>query len=168
MTPEEQRRFQQLRERLLKPWAMRAYLAAKLPLALFAGVRVRALTERRCEVSVPYGWRSTNPFRSTYFAAQAMAAEMSTGLPALLAVRSSDVPVSMLVVEMWATYEKKATATATFTCDQVAELFAAVRGAREGGEPTVAQVDTVGRLPDGTIVASFTFTWSFKRKQERA
>ncbi len=168
MTPEEQRRFQHLRERLLKPWAMRAYLAAKLPLALFAGVRVRSLTERRCEVSVPYGWRSTNPFRSTYFAAQAMAAEMSTGLPALLAVRSGDVPVSMLVIEMRASYEKKATATATFACEQVAELCDAVQRARKKGEPTAAAVQTVGRLPDGTIVASFTFTWSFKRKQERA
>jgi hypothetical protein len=27
---------------------------------------------------------------------------------------------------------------------------------------------TVGRLPDGTVVARFTFRWSFKRRRKAA
>jgi hypothetical protein len=35
----------------------------------------------------------------------------------------------------------------------------------ETGEAAVAEVETVGRMSDGTVVARFTFTWSFKRRQ---
>ena len=62
---------EKIRSRLLSPFLMRGYMLAKLPLALMAGLRVRELDRDRCVVTVPYGWRTTNPFRSTYFAAQA-------------------------------------------------------------------------------------------------
>ena len=32
------------------------------------------------------------------------------------------------------------------------------------GEPAKATVETVGRAPDGTVVARFQFTWSFKAR----
>jgi hypothetical protein len=32
------------------------------------------------------------------------------------------------------------------------------------GEPATARLETVGRSPDGTVVARFAFTWSFKRR----
>ena len=63
-----------LRLRLLKPWNFKAYLWGKLPLAACAGLSLRQLDESGCTVGLPGGWRTQNPFRSTYFAAQAMAA----------------------------------------------------------------------------------------------
>ena len=51
----------------------------KLPAAFFSGVRIKEVGETKCRVSVPYKWFTQNPFRSTYFACLAMAAEMSTG-----------------------------------------------------------------------------------------
>jgi hypothetical protein len=158
---------ERIRRRMLNPLAMRAFFLAKLPLALIAGLRVRSLTRDRCDVSVPYGWRTTNPFRSTYFAAQAMAAELSTGVLALMAAEAAPAPVATLIVGMTAGFEKKATATATFTCTDGSALFDAVRRAVETGEPAIAQVETVGRMPDGTVVSRFTFTWSFKRRGGR-
>lgn len=61
------------------PWKLRLWMMAKLPLAWLAGLRMEELTADRCRISVPYRWLSQNPFRSTYFAALSMAAEMSTG-----------------------------------------------------------------------------------------
>jgi hypothetical protein len=153
------------RQRMLSPVKMRAFMLAKLPLALVAGLRIRSLTTQRCEVSVPYRWRTTNPFRSTYFAAQSMAAEMSTGALGLMAAEAAPAPVATLIVGMTASFEKKATDTATFTCEQGDRLFAAVQRTLETGEPATAEVETVGRMPDGTVVARFTFTWSFKKRQ---
>lgn len=153
-----------LRRRMLSTWQMRSFMLAKLPLALVAGLRVRELDERHSAVSVPYGWRTTNPFRSTYFAAQSMAAEMSTGAIAMLAVELAPAPVAMLITGLTATFEKKATALATFTCDQGDSLFATVAETVRTGEPATATVETVGRMADGTVVARFTFTWSFKRR----
>src|SRR5436190_24343395 len=72
-------------------------LWARLPLAAFAGLRVTRLDAGGAEVRLPAGWKTQNPFRSTYFAAQAMAAEMSTGAPALLFIQESGKPVSSLV-----------------------------------------------------------------------
>lgn len=162
--PASAARVDALRRRMLSPWLMRGYMLTRLPLGLFAGLRVRALDPHRCAVSVPYGWRSTNPFRSTYFAAQSMAAEMSTGALALMAVELAPAPVALLITGLTASFEKKATALATFTCEQGDALFAAVAETVRTGEPAAATVETVGRMADGTVVARFTFTWSFKKR----
>jgi len=153
-----------VRRRMLNPFLMRGFFLAKLPLALFAGLKVRELDDDRCVTSVPYGWRTTNPFRSTYFAALSMAAELSTGGLALLATELAGAPVALLIVNLTASFGKKATALTTFTCEDGAKAFAAVAATVATGEPATATLETVGRLPDGVEVARFTFTWSFKKR----
>ncbi len=93
-----------IRRKVLSPHGFRLFLWKQLPLAAFAGLRLRSLDEGGCTVVLPGGWRTQNPFRSTYFAAQAMAAEMSTGAPALVLVQGSEAKVSLLVTEMRALY----------------------------------------------------------------
>ena len=151
-----------LRRRMLNPFLMRGFFLAKLPLALVAGLRLRELNEERCVATVPYGWRSTNPFRSTYFAALSMAAELSTGALAMAAVESAPRNVAMLITGLTASFEKKAIGLTTFTCAEGPRLFEAVARTIATGEPAVVEVPTVGTSPDGMVVARFTFTWSFK------
>jgi hypothetical protein len=158
---------EKLRRRLRNPWLMRLYMLAKVPLALIAGVRVRELDAERCVVTVPYGWRTTNPFRSMYFAAQSMAAEMTTGALSMVAVRSAPAPVAMLIVSLEASFGKKATALTTFLCEDGAQVSAAVAETVRTGEPATARMESVGRMPDGTEVARFAFTWSFKKRSQR-
>lgn len=157
---------EKLRSRMRSPWLMRLYMLAKLPLALIAGVRVRELDGERCVVTIPYGWRTTNPFRSTYFAALSMAAEMSTGALSMAVVQAAPAPVAMLIVHMEASFEKKATAMTTFTCEDGAKAVAAVTETLRTGEPATARLESVGRMPDGTEVARFAFTWSFKKRSK--
>jgi hypothetical protein len=152
------------RRRMLNPLLMWFYFLAKLPLALFAGVKLRELDADHAVATVPYGWRSTNPFRSTYFAALSMAAELSTGALAMLAVDLAPRPVAMLIVNLTASFEKKAAGLTTFTCAEGVRLAAAVARAAGSDEPATAEVETVGRSGDGTVVARFTFTWSFKAR----
>jgi hypothetical protein len=157
-------KVERVRAEFLSPLKMRAYFLAKLPLALFAGLRVKSLTRDRCEVVVPRGWRSTNPFRSTYFAAQTMAAELSTGALVMLATQGATAPVAMLITDMHATFEKKASADAVFTCDDGAKAFAAVAETLRTGEGVTAEMESVGRMEDGTIVSRISFTWSVKKR----
>lgn len=157
---------EKLRRQMLSPFRMRSFFLAKLPLAWVAGLRVRSLDRQSCTTTVPYGWRTTNPFRSTYFAAQAMAAELSTGALAMLATELAPQPVALLIVGLEATFEKKATGLTAFTCDAGPEIFAAVARTLETGEPATARAETVGRAQDGTVVARFAFTWSFKRREK--
>lgn len=153
-----------LRRRMLSPWAMRAFMFTRLPLAWFAGLRVEHLDADVCEVSVPRGWRTQNPFRSTYFAALTMAAELSTGAPAMIAVQAAGVPISMLVTDLRGSFGKKATGRVVFRFEGVQSMNSVVHQAVETGEGVAVEAETVGRMADGTEVARFTFTWSFKRK----
>jgi hypothetical protein len=149
------------------PVKFRMFLFTKLPAAFFAGVRVREVDERRCVVTVPYKWLSQNPFRSTYFACLAMAAEMSTGLLGLMQLHKRTPAVSMLVVNLEARYFKKATGLTTFICDDGQLIQAIISEAIATGEARTIKARSVGTNKEGEAVAEFFITWSFKAKSQR-
>lgn len=145
------------------PLKFSLYLLWKLPSAWLAGVRLKQIAEERCITVVPYRWLSQNPFRSTYFACLAMAAEMSTGILAIMYTRgASPKKVSMLVTGMSAEFVKKATGKTWFTCDEGAVIKDAVARTIATGEPVAITVNSIGKSSDGTVIASFAITWSFK------
>lgn len=156
--------FERIRRRILSPWTFRAYLWGRLPLAAFAGLRLVRLDPAACVVSLPGGWRTRNPFRSTYFAAQAMAAEMSTGAPALVLAESAGASVALLVREVRGVFSKKAVGATLFSFEDVPGMRAAVDAAEAGGDGTSFIARSAGRMPDGAVVAEFEVTWSFKKR----
>jgi hypothetical protein len=147
------------------PIAMVAMLWTKLPLAAFAGLRVKRLDETGAEVSLPAGWKTQNPFGSTYFAAQAMAAEMSTGAPLLWFIEQSGVKMSSLVTNISAKFTKKAVSEARFVFKDGPAMRAAIDDAVRTGEPRTFTARSVGTQRDGSEVAEFEVTWSFKKKR---
>lgn len=153
------------RKQFLNYFLFNLFLLIKLPAAFFCGLNIRKLDVDNCEVTLPYGWRSQNPFQSIYFAAQAMAAEMSTGALALLAIENANAPVGMLVVNLEATFTKKADKLTTFTCTEGAKVFEAIDTALKTGEKVPVTIESIGTMPDGTEVARFLITWSFKKKK---
>lgn len=138
------------------------FLLRYLPAAFFSGVRVRGLNGTACTVSIPYKWFTRNPFRSTYFACLAMAAELSTGALAMLHVRGAAAKVSMLVLNMQADFQKKATGVTVFTCKEGLLLEAAVAAAQQ--EPQTCTVTSTGVNSNGEVVAAFRITWTFKAR----
>ena len=144
----------------------RLYLLVKLPSAFFSGVKVRSLNNEVCFITVPYRWFSQNPFKSTYFACQAMAAELSTGLPAIMAINNRKPRVSMLVVNMNAEFVKKAIGLTIFECQDVAKIINAVEHAVQTGEGQTVKALVVGKDVEGNVISNFNFTWSFKSKSK--
>jgi hypothetical protein len=96
-----------------------------------------------------------------------MAAELSTGALAMLAIRSSEESVSMLVSNMSANFTKKATQRTTFVCENGLDIFQAVHETVETGKGVTIDVRTIGTMPDGQQVSEFTFQWSFKKRSKR-
>jgi hypothetical protein len=141
------------------------FLLTKLPSAYFSGVRVKSIDENKTEVTVPFKWFSQNPFKSTYFACLAMAAELSTGLLAMMNVHKKDPAISMLVVGLEAKYFKKTTGITTFTCEDGAALSDVVKVAIQTGESRTIQCRSTGKNNAGEIIAEFLITWSFKAKK---
>jgi hypothetical protein len=153
------------RRRVLGRVPVALWMWKTLPLAAFAGLRVVRLDEEACAVRLPGGWRTQNPFRSTYFAAQAMAAEMSTGAPALVLLQDAAPSLAMLVVGLRASYTKKLVGTGTFTFEDVAGMRAAIERAATSDEPQAFVGRSVGRDGRGDAVAEFEVSWSFKRRR---
>lgn len=149
---------------VLHPLKFRLFLLKRLPSAFFAGLRVTRLDADACTVTVPYKWFTRNPFRSTYFACLAMAAEMSTGTLAMLHVYKRKPPVSMLVTNLEAAYHKKATGRTTFSCTDGPLIRATIAQAVATGEGRTIRARSAGTNPDGDLVAEFYITWSFKVK----
>lgn len=143
---------------------LRLFLLMKLPAAFFSGVRIRKMDAAHCVVSVPYRWGTQNPFRSTYFACLAMAAELSTGALAMSLIYKQRPAVSMLIVSMESEYFKKATGRTYFTCEDGAAMQKAVELAISTGEPTTFTALSTGRNEAGEKIAEFRFSWSFKVK----
>ena len=82
-------------------------MLTSLPAALFSGIKVQRVDEHSSEISVRYSWFSKNPFKSIYFACLAMAAEMASGVLALVHTVDKQPSVSMLVFNMQAAFHKK-------------------------------------------------------------
>ncbi len=143
------------------PWKMRIFFLTKLPSAWFMGIKVKRFDQNRSEVLLPYSWWSKNPFKSTYFAAQCAAAELSTGLLCMVALQE-EVPISMLVSDVKAMFVKKASDTLTFTCEDGQKVVECVQKALETKAPQVILMRSIGRLPDGAIASEVEITWSFK------
>src|SRR5689334_7666392 len=110
------------------------FLLFKLPSAFFCGVRAVKINAQECTVSVKKRWINQNPFNSLYFAVQAMAAELSTGLLVNIYLNNSDAKFSMLVVSNKATYMKKAVGRIIFVCRQGNQISEAVQKALATGE----------------------------------
>jgi hypothetical protein len=146
------------------PVSMWFWLLINLPAAWFMGFRVKKVTPEKSEVTLPYSWRSQNPFNSIYFAAQCAAAEFSTGVFGVAATQGRG-KISMLVSHVETEFFKKATSETIFTCEQGQELFDIVEKAVQTGEAQTIQMISTGVQATGEVVSITKITWSFKAKK---
>jgi hypothetical protein len=94
-----------------------------------------------------------------------MAAELSTGALAMANVAASAKPVSMLVLKVESEYMKKATASTVFTCNDGDLFERSIAECIKTGGAIQVRAGSVGKNPDGEIIATFFITWSFKVKK---
>jgi hypothetical protein len=147
---------------MITPFAFRMFLLVKLPAAFFAGLRLKELTEGMAVVSVGYSWYNKNPFRSLYFAVLSMAAEASTGILCMSALRKRKQAVSMLIIKIEGNFYKKATGIIRFSCSDGLKIRQAVDDAITSGESSSVTCQSLGRNESGDTVAEFFCVWSFK------
>ena len=150
------------------PLKFRMFLFTKLPAAFFSGVSLEEIDDTKSIVSVPYKWLTQNPFRSTYFASLAMAAEMSTGILAMMHIYKRNPSVSMLITNMQANYFKKATSKTFFLCEAGKNIFDAIENCLETKESKTITAKSTGTNKNGEVIAEFFFTWSFKVKSSQS
>ncbi|WP_166383158.1 MULTISPECIES: DUF4442 domain-containing protein [unclassified Polaribacter] len=147
------------------PRKVNLFNLVKLPLAYLGGVRVRTITDTEVVVSIKYRWMNQNPFRSMFWAAQGMAAEMPTGVLVMKAIDDSKVKVSMLVTKQEAQFFKKATGRILFSCKGGNEIREAIKASIKTGEGQVIVLTSEGKNKEGVVVSRFQFHWSLRVKK---
>ena len=152
------------RQQVLSPSKLRLFMMQKLPMAWLAGLRLTQLTNEQATVTVPFKYLTQNPFSSIYFACLAMAAELASGIQAMMHVQAGG-PVSMLVVGMQAEFTKKAVGLITFTSPDGARIAQAMAESRATGEGRTVECTSTGVDEAGDVVAVFRFNWSFRAKK---
>ncbi|MHB0755827.1 DUF4442 domain-containing protein [Polaribacter sp. M15] len=136
----------------------------KLPLAFFGGVWVKSINNKEVVVTIKHRWMNQNPFKSMFWAAQGMAAEMPTGILVMKAIYDSKRKVSMLVTHQEANFYKKATGRITFSCKGGDEIREAIQKSIETGEGQIIILTSKGVNENGVLVSNFKFHWSLKVK----
>ena len=156
--------FNIFKQLITSPIKFRYFLFQKLPAAFFAGLRIHHFDAEKCVVRIKYSWFTMNPFKSVYFAVEAMAAEMCSGMLAFGQVYQRTPKVSMLVVKMEVAFVKKATGVLLFSCEDGMAIQTAINEAIATGDGKTIICKSVGKNEAGEVVAEFNFTWSFKAK----
>ena len=154
-------------KKALQPLTFKLFALSKLPLAVVAGMKPIKFTAEEAVVTIPFKYWTKNPFKSMYFAAQAMAAELSTGLLAMNAIEASGEKVSMLVFDMDAHFSKKAVTKITFTCHNGKEIMEGVKKAIETGERINVKAISIGTDEEGDEVSRFNYIWTFRAKRKK-
>ena len=140
------------------------FLFFKLPSAYFCGVRVKQISDNKCEVTVKHRWINQNPFNSMYFAVQAMAAELSTGALVMTHIQNSGKKISMLVANNKSNFSKKATGKITFVCADGSLAATTIQKAIETSEGQTFWMKSIGTNEKGEQVSEMDFEWSIKIK----
>ena len=148
----------------ITPRKINWFMLFKLPLAYIGGVRVKELTRTRAVVKIRHRWMNQNPFRSLFWAAQGMAAEMSTGVLVIQEIRNSEREISMLVTHQEGSFFKKATGKITFICNDGEVVQNAIQESIKSGEAQQIILNSLGENEEGVAVCSFKFQWSIKVK----
>lgn len=141
------------------------FLLSKLPAAFFAGLSIKAFDAHHCIVRVKHSWWTQNPFKSMYFAVEAMAAEMASGMLVFGQVYKRQPAISMLVIKMEVDFVKKATGIILFTCEEGQKIQDQINQSIQDGEAKTFICTTTGKNEQNETVAVFNITWSVKAKK---
>jgi len=142
------------------------FLIKNLPMGFLAGLKITDASPDKVTVSIPFKYLNKNPFKSAYFAALSMAAELSTGVLGFAQVYETKKSVSMLLLKMKAEFVKKAVSKTYFTCIQGKEIKETIDNCIENKSAESITVISEGLDKNNNLIANFEFTWTFKLRNK--
>jgi hypothetical protein len=143
--------------------SMRLFLFQKLPLAFLAGVRIKAFDTEGITTSLRFRWINQNPFRSMYFAAMHMAAELATGL-LLFQYMNKETRFSMLLINTQASFTQKAVGNISFQCFEGKNAEAFIQKMLDSEEGDIIHLPVKAYNEKDEEIATFQYSWSCKKK----
>ena len=99
-----------------------------------------------------------------FWAVQGMAAELTTGVLIMQAIKNSNRKISMLVLNNRANFSKKAKGKILFECNENQILSKAMNQLLETQVPQTIWLTSKGIDQNGDIVSTFEFEWTLLLK----
>jgi hypothetical protein len=135
-----------------------------MPIAWLSGLKMDNVTSDTASVFIKFRFLNQNPFKSMYFACQAMAAEMTTGLLAMGHIENHSENISMLVLDFQASFSKKAVGKVKFICSDGTIAQKAIQKAIETKLGVSCPMESKAYDSSGDCVSTYQIIWSFKVK----
>ena len=157
----DQSKLEQEYRGLLKPLRFRFFTLISMPSAAFVGLKVDEVSEDSCQISVKGGWRSQNPFKTMYWAAQGMAAELATGATPFAISRAYSGKIRMFVIGTDVKFVKQAKGRIKFICEDAGKARAAIEESEISGKSVNCVMHAKGIDSDGDVVSDWKFEWNF-------
>jgi len=148
------------------PARLNLYTFFKLPSVWWCGVRVTQIKRDYCEVRVTHRWINQNPFRSMFWAVQGMAAELTTGILIMQAIKKHKKNISMLVLNNRANFSKKAKGKLIFSCIAEEKINTAFKKLIDSNTPQTLWLTSKGVDENQDIVSTFEFEWTLSLKNK--
>lgn len=146
------------------PSRLNIFTFFSLPSVWWCGVRITKIEANFCEAKVMHSWINQNPFKSIFWAVQGMAAELTTGVLIMQAIKQHGLKVSMLVLNNRANFSKKARGKIVFNCDPKQLINKAFKGLLKGEKTQTFWLTSKGVDHNGNTVSSFEFEWTLLLK----
>lgn len=158
---------EQFRQFVRNKLKFKLFMLKSLPSAFFSGIKITEIDDEKAVITIPFKFLTKNPFKSMYFASQAMAAELSTGILALSHISGKKPSISMLVFDMKASFTKKAKTKVTYICNDGLKIKNAIEESIKTSEGITIEAKSIGKDSFGDVVSEFYFTWTFKPKTQK-
>ena len=142
------------------------FLLRKLPSAYFCGARIKSIDSNQCEIKITLNWFNKNPFKSMFWAAQGMAAELTTALMITDKIKKSGYDISMLLISNNADYYKKATGLIVFNCTEGAKIDEMINKLISSNTSQTITLSSTGINQNNITVSKFIFEWSLKIREK--
>ena len=142
------------------------FLLTKLPAAYFCGARVKSINSNECSVKITHNWFNQNPYKSMFWAAQGMAAELTTALMLTDKINKSGYDISMLLISSKSNYYKKATGTIVFNCSEGNNMDEMMNKLISSNIPQTITLSSRGVNQNKVKVSEFIFEWSLKIREK--
>ena len=142
------------------------FLLTKLPAAYFCGARLKSINSNECSVKITHNWFNQNPYKSMFWAAQGMAAELTTALMLTDKINKSGYSISMLLISSKSNYYKKATGTIVFNCSEGNNMDEMMNKLISSNTPQTITLSSKGINQNNVTVSKFIFEWSLKIREK--
>ena len=157
--------IQRLPEHMRGTWSLRIFALTQVPMILFCMPSMEELTDAVCAVRIPLNRRTRNHFKSMYFGALAVGADVAGGFLAQHHISKSERKVGLIFKSFEAKFLRRPEADVVFRSEQGVAMAKLVQRAIDTGERVDDTVDIVATTPDisgDTPVATFRLVTSLK------